>query len=124
MPQPNWSLPLIARLSILGFLVATPLIAPPVRAQASTPPEHRMDLIYAFDGKMPRFSFSIDALRFDSVETLKTYLARLPRGSVVTWSPGCRRLGGEPLLSSLREMEEFRAFLEAHGIRLNLIPSG
>mgnify|MGYP003390290952 CR=1 FL=1 len=67
MPQPNWSLPLIARLSIVGFLVATPLIAPPVRAQASTPPEHRMDMIYAFDGKMPRFSFSIDALRFDAL---------------------------------------------------------
>ncbi|MCC7249266.1 MAG: hypothetical protein IT473_11655 [Lysobacter sp.] len=113
----------------LSLFAALALYLPPnaslaTNARNESPDEHRMELIYAFDGKMPRFSFSIDALRFDSVETLKTYLARLPRGSVVTWSPGCRRLGGETLLSSQREMEEFRAFLEAHGIRLNLIPSG
>lgn len=86
--------------------------------------EHRMELTYAFDGAAPRFGFMVDERRFDSVETLKAHLARLPRGSVVTWAPGCERLGGEPLLSSERAMDEFRAFLETHGVELNLIPSG
>jgi hypothetical protein len=124
-------MPLSRRLPMAAFVLCAMLALslPPAASRATDAQrepsrEHRMELTAAFDGTAPRFGFTVDERRFDSVETLKAHLARLPRGSIVVWAPGCKRFGGEPLLSSQRDMEEFRAFLESHGIELNLIPSG
>ncbi len=37
--------------------------------------------------------------------------------------PGCKRMGGEPLLTSEEEMEQFRRFCEQKGVNFVLLPS-
>lgn len=61
---------------------------------------------------------------FRSLEGLKAELKLKPEGSTLTWSPGCLRWGGEPLLDSPEDMEEFSAFCGIIGIRLIIVPSG
>ena len=58
------------------------------------------------------------------MEALKSFLSGLPAGAKLTWNPGCIRFGGEPLLSSEYEMEEFKRFCLEHGIDFVLVPSG
>jgi len=48
----------------------------------------------------------------------------LKAGRSLEWAPGCKRIEGEPLLSSMEEMEAFRKFCEERGIRFVLVPSG
>jgi hypothetical protein len=88
------------------------------------PVKQELRLIYVFDGGTPEFIFVIGQSGFKSVASLEKHLATWPPGSELTWAPGCERLGGEPLLSSEREMQEFRDFLAKRGIRFVLIPSG
>jgi hypothetical protein len=61
---------------------------------------------------------------FRSLDGLKKYIRELPKGSTLTWAPGCLRLGDEPLLSSRDEMERFKAYCRSCGIRFVLVPSG
>ncbi len=61
---------------------------------------------------------------YRTLDGLKKYLKELPKGSTLTWAPGCGRMGGEPLLSSKEEMQKFKAFCESCGISFVLVPSG
>ncbi len=61
---------------------------------------------------------------YKTVKALKEYIAVLPEGSSITWSPGCRRMGGEPLLSDDKAMEDFRQHCQKHKVMLIMIPSG
>jgi hypothetical protein len=61
---------------------------------------------------------------FTSVESLKEFLGRLPAGSEIKWAPGCERFGKEPLLSSEKDLEEFKTFLKEKGVSFVLVPSG
>jgi hypothetical protein len=97
------------------------------RAEAHQQPvEREMQLVYVFDdgAQKPEFLFVIGQSGFRSVDALERYLATLPRGSELRWAPGCTRTGGEPLLSSDEDMKAFEAFLDAHGIKFVLVPSG
>ena len=88
------------------------------------PPAYELNLVYVFEGPQPEFLFVIGNSGFRTVESLKNFLATVPAGTTLKWSPGCVRVGGEPLLSSEYEMEEFKAFCLDHRIDFVLIPSG
>ena len=88
------------------------------------PPKYRMELVYIFEGTSTEFIFVIGNAGFKSVAALKNYVGSLPPGSQLEWAPGCMRLGGEPLLSSAQEIEEFKAFCAEKNIEFVLVPSG
>ncbi len=96
--------------------VAEETVRPPVK--------YELKLVYIFEGKDPEFIFVVGNSGFKSVESLKRFLGSLPKGSEITWDPGCRRVGKEPLLSSEEDMRAFRLFLEERGIKFILVPSG
>src|SRR5882724_10806012 len=81
------------------------------------PVKHELQLIYVFEGQKPEFIFVIGQSGFKSVASLKEHLKTWAPGSELRWAPGCVRVGGEPLLSSEQEMQGFRDFLAARGIR-------
>ena len=93
-------------------------------AQQQTPAKHRMELVYIFEPGSTEFIFVIGNVGFKSVASLKNFVGNLPSGSTLEWAPGCRRVGGEPLLSSEQEMEDFKAFCAERNITFILIPSG
>ena len=111
----------IVRGIVLVLAIACFATLAPAGAEPAT---HEMSLVYIFESDTPEYVFVIGQAGFKTVAALKGYLATLPRGSGLKWAPGCKRMGGEPLLSSEREMEDFRAFLKEHGIELELVPSG
>lgn len=88
------------------------------------PVKQEIQLIYLFEEQKTEFIFVIGQSGFKSVSSLKRYLETLPRGSELKWAAGCERLGGEPLLSSEKEMQAFRTFLTERGIKFVLVPSG
>ena len=87
-------------------------------------PKYRMELVYVFEGETPEFIFVIGSAGFKSVASLKKFVSNLAAGSTLEWSPGCVRMGDEPLLSSAEAMEEFKLFCAEHGINFILVPSG
>lgn len=88
------------------------------------PVEYELKLVHIFEGKDPKHIFVIGESGFTTVESLKAFLNTLPAGSTIRWAPGCERFGKEPLLSSEKDMEEFKAFLNQKGISFVLVPSG
>lgn len=105
--------------------VALALAVNPAAAQSNEdPPEYELKLVYLFDGPETEFVFVIGNSGFRTVASLEAFLASRPPGTVLRWSPGCVRLGGEPLLSSETEMDEFKAFCLEHEIDFILVPSG
>jgi hypothetical protein len=90
------------------------------------PIKYRMQLVYVFDENSSEVEhiFVIGQSGFKTVDALKKFIGRLPAGSILEWAPGCKRMGGEPLLSSEEDMEEFKAFCEEKKIKFVLIPSG
>ena len=93
-------------------------------AQPQPPPKYRMELIYIFEADSPEFVFVVGNVGFKSVASLKKFVSSLPPDSTLEWAPGCKRHGGEPLLSSEQEMEEFKAFCVEKNINFVLVPSG
>jgi hypothetical protein len=123
------TLGLMTTTNLKTFLVLAILIlarALPTLAEVSPPPpvKYEMKLVYIFEGKEPEYIFVIGNSGFKSIGKLKSFLGGLTPGSEITWSPGCERFGKEPLLSSDKEMKEFRKFLEGKGIKFNLVPAG
>jgi hypothetical protein len=94
----------------------------PVQPQSAV--KYRMELVYIFEASSTEFIFVMGNAGFKSVASLKNYLGNLPPGSTLEWAPGCERLGGEPLLSSELEMDEFKAFCAEKNINFVLVPSG
>ena len=100
-------------------------VVPVLLGQGSPAPvQYELRLIHIFEGKEPQHIFVIGDSGFTSVESLKAFLGTLPPGSEIRWAPGCERFGREPLLSSEKDMEEFRTFLQEKGISFVLVPSG
>jgi hypothetical protein len=89
-----------------------------------TPPNYELHLVAIFETPETEFVFVIGNSGFKTVAGLKDFLASRPRGTTLRWSPGCVRIGGEPLLSSEADMEDFNAFCAEHGIDFILVPSG
>ena len=109
---------------LVGILLAAGgLPASPGEVQRE-PIKGELKLIYVFDGPKTEFILVIGQSGFKSANSLKQYLETWPPGSELKWAPGCSRLGGEPLLSSEREMRNFRAFLQKRSIKFVLVPAG
>ncbi len=85
-----------------------------------------MTLVWVADAGEPKqYVFVINGVvAYKTLEGLKKYFKGLPKDSTLTWSPGCCRIGNEPLLGSQEEMEKFIEFCKSIGIRFILVPSG
>jgi hypothetical protein len=92
--------------------------------QSPPPPKYKMELVYIFEAEPTEYLFLVGNVGFKSVASLKKFLSDLPPGSILEWSPGCLRYGGEPLLSSAEDMEDFKAFCVENKITLILVPAG
>ena len=68
--------------------------------------------------------FAIGEATFGTVAELRKFVEQQKRGTVLTWDPGCERLGDEPLLSSDKDLAAFKAFCTAHGVQLDIRPGG
>lgn len=76
-------------------------------------------------GEPKQYIFVINGVvAYKTLEGLQKYLKDIPKGSSLTWAPGCCRIGNEPLLGSNEEMKRFKEFCESVGIKFTLIPSG
>lgn len=85
-----------------------------------------LTLAFVADAGKPRqYIFVVNGVvAYKSIDGLKKYLKDLPKGSTITWAPGCGRMGDEPLLNSQKEMKKFKEFCESIGIKFILVPSG
>ena len=90
------------------------------------PEKLTMTLVWVADSVEPKqYIFVINGVvAYKTLDGLKKYLKDLPKGSTLTWSPGCCRLGGEPLLGSQEEMKKFKNFCKKNEIKFVLVPSG
>lgn len=112
----------VSVIAILLVLATAPVAS--IRAQTEDPPVYELSLVSIFETPETEFVFVIGNSGFKTVAGLKDFLASCPRGTTLRWSPGCVRTGGEPLLSSEDEMEDFKAFCAEHEINFILVPSG
>jgi hypothetical protein len=110
----------------LLLVCAQPALAQGEASGQPARPRYRMELVWVEDndGDKREYILAVGPIGFKTVQGLKNFVARLPRGAILEWSPGCLRWGGEPLLSSDEEMEGFRRFCEEHGVEFILHPSG
>ena len=110
---------------ILTVPIALALASVAVALQSEDPPPvYELHLVAIFETPETEFVFVIGNSGFKTVAGLKDFLASRPRGTTLRWSPGCVGIGGEPLLSSDVDMEDFKAFCFEHGIDFILVPSG
>ena len=113
-------------LAVLALSIA--VLASAQEPKASPTLRYRMELVYIFETEKPSLTTEsiivIGNSGFKSLAALKQFVAALQRGAVLEWAPGCERLGGELLLSSAKEMEDFRVFCRKRGIAFILHPSG
>ena len=103
-------------------ILAVSLVA--AESRVEQPPAYELRLVSILETAETEFVFVIGSVGFRTVGGLKDFLATLPPGTKLTWSPGCIRSGNEPLLSSEYEMEEFRRFCAERGIEFMLVPAG
>ena len=100
----------------------------PVLAQDAKPkPENlTMTLAWVADAGEPKqYVFVINGeVAYKTLDGLKKYLKDIPKGSSLTWDPGCCRIGNEPLIGSADEMKKFKESCELIGIKFTLVPSG
>lgn len=114
----------MTRILIAGLFLGA-CTSPAPGAETSRPPvEYELKLVHVFEGTETKHFFVIGESGFTTVESLKSFLGTLPAGSTVRWAPGCERFEKEPLLSSEKDLEAFRAFLKQKGISFILVPSG
>jgi len=108
-------------------LFAIVVAATPVPAESSInkPLTLTMSLIrYAYTASTKHeFVFVMGNMAYRTVAELEKGVERLPRGSKITWAPGCIIRGGEPL-STGPERTKFRDHCEANGVIFSVIPSG
>lgn len=110
-------------------VVAWALCAAVAPAQEpSPPPKYRMEIVYIFEtktpGPAPESILVIGNSGFRTLAALERFVADLPRGASLEWAPGCEILGGELLLTSPKDMEEFTAFCRERGVAFVLHPAG
>ena len=90
----------------------------------SAPLTYKMQLIYIFEAGHTDYIFTIGQSGFRSVEALKKFIADLPKGSTIEFQSTCRRTGGEPLISSKKELADFKKICEDHSVTFRYIPAG
>ncbi len=84
-----------------------------------------MTLAWIADAGEPKqYIFVINGVvAYKTLDGLKKYLKDIPKGSSLTWGPGCCRIGNGPL-DAPEEMKKFREFCDSIGIKFTLVPSG
>jgi hypothetical protein len=92
--------------------------------KSAAPAKYRMELVYIFEGEKPESIIVIGNSGFRSAASLKNFVEKLPARSTLEWAPGCERFGGEPLLSSAKDMDDFKDFCKKHNVNFILHPSG
>jgi hypothetical protein len=113
------------RLLIAMFLCA--LLAPVFAQDAKPKPENlTMTLAWIADAGDPKQYVLVinGVVAYKTLDGLKKYLKDLPKGSSLTWAPGCCRIGNEPIIGSVDEMKKFKEFCESVGIKFTLVPAG
>jgi len=76
-------------------------------------------------GRPIQYVFVINGVvAYRTLDGLENHLKNLPKGSSLTWAPGCCRIGQEPLINSQEEMKKFKEFCAGIGIKLVIVPSG
>ena len=100
--------------------------AAPAKENAAMPttPEIRLDIVPVMDAKPRRFVFVLGGVAYETLDGLKLYVEVMPKENVLVLDPGCHRWGGEPLLESEKDLEDFKAFVKKQGKTLKVIPSG
>jgi hypothetical protein len=111
---------------ILASLLAITSLGVAEAETAREPEKLTLTLARIVDSDEPRqYVFVLNGVvAFRTVGGLKKYIGDLPAGSTLTWDPGCRRRGDEPILSSERDLKEFKTFCESEGVVFILVPSG
>ena len=102
-------------------------LAPVFAEDAKPKPENlTMTLAWIADAGEPKqYVFVVNGVvAYQTLDGLKKYLRDLPKGSSLTWAPGCRRIGNEPLIGSAAEMKTFKEFCETVGVKFTLVPAG
>jgi hypothetical protein len=111
----------------IGLLVFLfPLVLPHAEKGRRPTVDMKLTLAKIYDSANPQVHvFVVDGIAvFQTYSGLKSYLALFPKGSTLTWSPGCMLDGTEPLLHSQSEMQDFSKYLDSLGIKFKRIPSG
>ena len=112
---------------LLGVMLLSTAITSSLAEEVKRKPENlTMTLAIIADAGEPRqYVFVVNGVvAYKSIDGLKNYLKDVPVGSTLTWSPGCCRTGGEPLLSSEQEMTKFKEFCKSIDLKFVLVPSG
>lgn len=79
----------------------------------------------AESGYPGEYLFVINGLvAFKTLEGLKRHLEDNPKGSTLTWSPGCMRSGNETKLDSAKHLQAFKAYCDSIGTKFIVVPSG
>jgi len=113
--------------NIFFAVILSVLLAPVFALDAKRKPENlTMTLAWIADAGDPKqYVFVINGVvAYKTLDGLKKHLERLPKGSSLTWAPGCCRIDNEPLIGSEEEMRKFVEFCDTIGIKFTLVPSG
>ena len=117
-----------AKTAAFALILLGSLFPVPAFAQDEKPKHDDLTMSQAWiaDGTdTNRFVFVVNGVvAFKTVDGLKKYLEGVPKGSTLTWAPGCCRMPDQPLLGSGEEMKKFKEFCEAIGVKFTLVPSG
>jgi hypothetical protein len=96
-------------------------------SQASEPKPMKVTLerlYYAATlGQNTEYVFIMGNAAYRSVDELKKGVLAYPKGSQITWSPGCMVSGGEPLQTE-KERSDFESFCKKQNVTLVIVPSG
>ena len=111
-------------LGALGLLVLGFAALQAQEAKKPPPKTYKMKVAMVYDSSPREYVFVIGGLTFKSVASLEKFIAGLPPNSTIRWAPGCCRMGDEPLLSSKKDMDEFKAFCRDKKVQFVLVPSG
>ena len=89
------------------------------------PIEHyEMKLVFIAFSHPIEYIFVVGNVAYKTVDALKEGISHFPKGSTLDWNPGCKQSGEEPLLSSEKDLESFKAFCEKAGVKLTIHPGG
>lgn len=112
--------------SLLTVVLCASLASAFAQDAKPKPENLTMTLAWIADAGEPKqYVFVINGVvAYKTLDGLKKYLKDIPKGSSLTWAPGCCRIGNEPIVGSAEEMKKFQEFCESGGIKFTLVPAG
>jgi hypothetical protein len=116
-------------LALLCTAAAAQQPAAPVKAPAAVAPaKYRVEMVSVF-GVRPKEEFLVvvfpgGGFAFKALDSLKTFVATLPRGSSLEWAPSCSAPQPTSPLATAAQLREFEEYCKEKGIQFVRIPSG